>query len=198
MRRMSQVRVALSVALAAVAMGCGPSGDDYVPPEAPASSSAARRPSQEEAEDSVESRVAAMMETNERAIPNADMRDPFMQPRPQRGPAGMRGPRDVQGPDCNIEAEPLGKTELEDLTVIGLVTGTALPRAMFRMPGTAQAVIVTEGALAGPDCSNRLIDIRDNEVVFEQVTMSEQDRSITTLQLNESRVASRFIQIVTE
>ena len=75
--------------------------------------------------------------------------------------------------------------------MMALVTGTPLPRAMFvTRSGSLKAEIVTEGALAGPTCSNQLVEIRDNEVVFEQQTSGGTAPVRTVLQLNENRVSA--------
>lgn len=193
MRRMTLLRL-LPAAIALSALGACGEDEEYVPPPPPAPR---QQPADDEGEPSVQSRVAAMMEVNDRATFGVETRDPFTQPRPNVDrPLGIEGSR--IGPDCNVELDPLGKTELGDIDVMGLVTGTALPRAMFLIPGSRQAIIVTEGALAGPDCSNRLVDIRDNQVVFEQITMGDEERVETILELNQSRISTRYIQIENE
>lgn len=201
MRRMISPR-ALAALIAAVAasgtlVACGDGGDDYVPPPPPEPSAPASANDGDD-EESIESRVAAMMETNDRASFGVDTRDPFTQPRPTRGdgPIGPRTPLDRN--ECDLSVHPLGKTELEQMEIMGLVTGTALPRAMILAPGSEQAIIVTEGALAGPDCTNRLVDIRDNQIVFEQITMGDEERVETILELNDRRLPTRFIEIENE
>lgn len=187
-------RLTLIAAATGALVACGPETEEYVPPPAPTRPASTADDGPEE---TVEDRVAAMIDTDERTNFGVETRDPFQQPRPQRGDAiGDEG----GGPEreCDVNAEPLGMTALEDLEVMGLITGTALPRAMFLAGGDAQAIIVTEGALAGPDCTNRLIDIRDNQVVFEQQTMEESGRVETVLEMNEARIAPRFIQIDSE
>lgn len=197
MRRVIPFALLATLALAGPSSGCGNGDDNYVPPPAP-SRPAARAQERAEPESSVQSRVAALVEANERALPQADMRDPFMQPMPERGLNRLAGAGAQVAPDCDTEQHPLGKTTLENLYLMGLVTGTPVPRAMFSIPSSNQAVIVTEGALAGPDCSNRLTDIRDNEAVFEQVTMNEAERSRTVITLRDQRIPQRFLEIETE
>jgi Tfp pilus assembly protein PilP len=113
-------------------------------------------------------------------------RDPFTPPvrEASQGP----GPTELPTPDCDIELDPLGETEVARLTLVGLITGTPVARAMFTIPGSSQAIFVTEGAKIGPTCSNRIVDIRDNEVVIEQMTTIEEDRTETILTLNEERI----------
>jgi Tfp pilus assembly protein PilP len=94
----------------------------------------------------------------------------------------------VIAPDCDLEIDPLGETSLSQLTLQGLMTGTPVPRAMFTAPSQPQAVFVTEGAKVGPRCGYRLIDIRDNEVVFEELTSVEEVRTQTVLTLNANRI----------
>lgn len=186
-------RLTLIAAATGALVACGPETEEYVPPPAPTRPAATADDAPEE---TVEDRVAAMIDTDERTNFGVETRDPFQQPRPQRAAGDGGTIEDTR--ECDVDAEPLGMTELEDLEVMGLITGTALPRAMFLAGGDAQAIIVTEGALAGPDCTNRLIDIRDNQVVFEQQTMEESGRVETVLEMNEARIAPRFIQIDSE
>lgn len=201
MRRVNLLKALVTLfavgTVAGAVAACGGDDNEYEPPPPPAPTQNTASNDRDEEEESVESRVAAMMETNDRATFGIETRDPFTQPRPTVDRPLGDGPRQV-GPDCDTNVDPLGKTELESLEIMGLVTGTALPRAMFLTPGSRQAVIVTEGALAGPDCTNRLVDIRDNQVVFEQITMGEEDRVETVLELNEHRISTRFIQIENE
>lgn len=118
----------------------------------------------------------------------ATSRDPFTPPPPRvEGPTG-NGNQPVIAPDCDLEIDPLGETPLSRLTLQGLMTGTPVPRAMFTTPSLPQAVFVTEGAKVGPRCGYRLIDIRDNEVVFEEMTSVEEVRTQTVLTLNANRI----------
>lgn len=113
-------------------------------------------------------------------------RDPFTPP--VREAAEVSGNIETITPDCDIELDPLGETEVARLNLVGLITGTPVARAMFTIPGSSQAIFVTEGAKIGPSCSNRIVDIRDNEVVIEQMTSIEEDRTQTILTLNEERI----------
>ncbi len=113
-------------------------------------------------------------------------RDPFTPP--VREAAEVSGNIETITPDCDVEMDPLGETEIARLNLIGLITGTPVARAMFTIPGGNQAIFVTEGAKVGPSCSNRIVDIRDNEVVIEQMTSIEEDRTQTILTLNEERI----------
>jgi Tfp pilus assembly protein PilP len=117
-------------------------------------------------------------------------RDPFTPP--QRDEAEVQGAAEI-APDCDLELDPLGETNINQLTLLGILTGTAVPRAMFLVPGTRQALFVTEGARVGPRCSFRVVDIRDNEVVFEQLTSIESERQQSILTLHQERVAAEII-----
>ena len=66
---------------------------------------------------------------------------------------------------------------------------------MFTANMDSQAVIVSEGAKIGPDCTNRITDIRDNEVVVTQMSFNEAERVETVLILNEERLAAEIIDI---
>lgn len=76
-------------------------------------------------------------------------------------------------PECNVDNDPLGMTNYRALRLIGLVTGTTVPRAMFIAPGSPQAIILSEGALVGPNCNFRLQEIRDNEVHLLRIAGGE-------------------------
>lgn len=91
-------------------------------------------------------------------------RDPFTPP--QKKVAQLATAESAT--DCDLVREPLGATPVDRLSLIGLVTGTAAPRAMFRASGEGQAVIVREGAKIGPQCAAVISAIRDNEVVILQ------------------------------
>jgi hypothetical protein len=52
--------------------------------------------------------------------------------------------------------------------------------------------------LVGPNCTNRITNIRDNEVVIEPRTVGETQASPIILVLNDDRLAQRFIQIEDE
>lgn len=189
-RRVNPIAFAL-IALAA----CGGGDDNRM--EMPAAPPApAPTPTAAEEEETVETRISAMMATNERATFSVDTRDPFHAPRPDVVDLGIEG---GGAPiDCILADQPLGQTEVDDLELIGLITGTSVPRAMFVAEGGSQATMVTEGSLVGPNCTNRITNIRDNEVVIEPRTMGETQSSPIILVLNDDRLAQRFIQIEDE
>jgi Tfp pilus assembly protein PilP len=178
------------VALAA----CGGGDDDRM--EMPAPPPAAAPAAAVEEEETVETRISAMMATNERATFSVDTRDPFSPPRPDV--VDINGPSGGPEIDCILADQPLGQTPVEELELIGLITGTSVPRAMFVSDGTRQAIMVTEGSLVGPNCTNRITNIRDNEVVIEPRTVGETQASPIILVLNDDRLAQRFIQIEDE
>lgn len=96
-------------------------------------------------------------------------RDPFVNPIVA---AADIVSRDHLGVDCNPETDPLGMIRsVESLTLAGLVTGVATPRAMFHHEN--RDYVVTEGARLGPRCSWRISEIRNNEIVLEPVGLEE-------------------------
>jgi Tfp pilus assembly protein PilP len=175
---------------------CGGGEDDRsaLPPAPPPAEVEAEAVDEEE---TIETRVAAMMATNDRATFAVDTRDPFSPPHPEvtAGGGGEGGDLVV---DCFIMDQPLGQTAVDDLELIGLITGTAVPRAMFTSLGNRQAIMVSEGHLVGPNCTNRITNIRDNEVVIEPRTVGETASSPIILALNDERLSRRFIQIEDE
>lgn len=188
--RRQLTRVALVGAFAVSAAACGSDREESapLPPPRPA---AAQQAAAEPAPDPAENAVEAMVDDIDRQAFTYESRDPFMPKRPERGDYGDPNPVEVR--ECDLEMHPLGNTELSDLSMMALVTGTPLPRAMFvHRAGGLRAEIVTEGALAGPDCSNELVEIRDNEVVFEQKTSGGTAPVRSVLQLNEDRVTAQI------
>ncbi len=184
----------LSFALLALA-ACGGGDDDRMEMPAPPPAAAPAAEAAEE-EETVETRISAMMATNERATFSVDTRDPFSPPRPE---VVNDGPNpDGPGIDCDLATHPLGQTDVASLELMGLITGTPVPRAMFTETGSRQAVMVTEGSMIGPNCTNRITNIRDNEVVIEPRTVGETQTSEIVLILNDDRLAQRFIQIEDE
>ena len=95
-----------------------------------------------------------------------EARDPFMRPVEQIDPiAAATSAIVIDIPDCELEQHPLGETLPQDLTPIALITGTAIPRAMFRTSDEPQAIIVSEGSRLGPSCTSEIREIRENEVI---------------------------------
>jgi hypothetical protein len=79
--------------------------------------------------------------------------------------------------------------------VMGIITGTPVPRAMIVARSNPQAFIVNEGAFAGSasggGCSQELVAIRDNELVFETRTNDPNMAPIVTvLQMEADRVTA--------
>lgn len=122
-------------------------------------------------------------------------RDPFTPPRPEQRATGGSGP-DLTI-ECDLSEDPLGEHEVEDLALIGLITGTAVPRAMFASNSmNRRAIIVTEGARVGPNCSQFISDIRDNEIIVTQRSAGgDEMRTETSVMLNTERVEAEFIPL---
>jgi Tfp pilus assembly protein PilP len=87
--------------------------------------------------------------------PGQVRRDPFVFEPPKRQVGEGDGSEDRV-------KEPLESFELSTLTLVGIVTGSAVPTAMFK-DGTAFGHIAKEGDRIGRD-GGRITDIRDNEV----------------------------------
>lgn len=100
-----------------------------------------------------------------RVFDESNSRDPFQYPVDDTpiAPIGVTDSAEILR-ECDLEEHPLGQTDYQDLTVTGLLTGTAVPRAMIRLSSNPQALFVEEGAQVGPNCALRVSDIRDNEI----------------------------------
>lgn len=185
-------RAALGATLVSGALvACGGTNDS--PPPPPPARPAVAAAQAQAAAPSADNSVQAMVAEIERSAFTVESRDPFMPPRPEaRSVEGSDANLDIR--PCDLEEHPLGNTDLRDLTLLGLITGTPLPRALFVPRGGAvQGVIVTEGTYAGPNCEQELTTIRDNEVVFEQRTTGDTGRATTVITLNEERVAAEIL-----
>ncbi len=190
MRRVTR-HCPVAAAIVLMLVACG---DDVERVEAPAPAPAAASAAAPAAAAPAENRVQAMINEIDRQAFTPESRDPFSPPRPTRS-GGPNPTPDAVVPDCNIDDDPLGETDLSELALMALITGTPVPRAMFTANRDSQAVIVSEGAKIGPDCTNRITDIRDNEVVVTQMSFNEAERVETVLILNEERLAAEIIDI---
>lgn len=90
--------------------------------------------------------------------------------------------------DCDADSDPIGMVTAQSLRVLGLLTGTAVPKALVLAGNDAQAHIVTEGTRVGPRCSNRIVEIRDNEVVIAPFGADDDERRRIILVLSEQPV----------
>jgi len=114
-------------------------------------------------------------------------RDPFMAPVREEYVVG--GTSSVPERECDLELHPLGMTTVNELRLIGLVTGTSMPRAMFLVAGRDQrAMFAHEGDLIGPQCSQQITQIRDNEVIVTQLSDVESERVQTPILLHANPV----------
>lgn len=182
---------AAALAMSAL-VGCGGGTNDSAPTPLPARPAAQPTPANTAAA-APDNTVQAMVAEIERSAFTVEARDPFMPPRPNIRTNTETGDGRLVVRPCDTEEHPLGQTSLDRLTLLGLVTGTPLPRAMFRAGDRDQGIIVTEGTFAGPDCEQELVQIRDNEVVFEQRTTGDTARATTVITLNEERVAAEIL-----
>jgi hypothetical protein len=117
-------------------------------------------------------------------------RDPFTPPEVQ---VAEESDPVVIRPECNLEIDPLGMTALTSVKLIGLLTGTPVPRAIFSMSGQNEAIFVSEGAKIGPDCSFQIVEIQENAVVVEQLTDVEEQRTQTTIPLNPEGIEATVV-----
>jgi Tfp pilus assembly protein PilP len=117
-------------------------------------------------------------------------RDPFTPPEVQ---VAETTDETVIRPECNVEVDPLGLLELTSVKLIGLLTGTPVPRAIFSIVGQNEAVFVSEGAKLGPECSFQIVEIRENAVVLEQLTDVEEQRAQTTIPLNPEGIEATVV-----
>jgi Tfp pilus assembly protein PilP len=140
--------------------GCGDDASNAPPEEA-----AASKPANEKSDAKAAAPEGSkLMNDIDRHVFTDLSRDPFTPPQKKV----LQAPGAASVADCDLIREPLGGTPVERLSLIGLVTGTAAPRAMFRAFGEGQAIIVREGAKIGPHCTAVISAIRDNEVVILQ------------------------------
>ena len=156
----------------------GACGDDES--NAPPEEAAAAKPADKKADAKAAAPATSkLMNDIDRHVFTDLSRDPFTPP--QKKTIQTAGASAVA--DCDLIREPLGSTPVERLSLIGLVTGTAAPRAMFRASGEGQAIIVREGAKIGPQCTAVISAIRDNEVVILQdgALPSEQIETVIVL-----------------
>ena len=138
------------------------------------------------------SRIGGLASEIDRTVFAEDSRDPFTAPTIEV----KTGPTDGQQTqsDCDLTKEPLGNFQPNQLKLIGLITGTAAPRAMFLASAGTQAIIAQEGAKVGPRCSSEITDIRDNEVVIQQASALEEERVETVIVLTDRQLAGVLIE----
>jgi hypothetical protein len=188
----SRARLATALVAVAFVVACGSGEDIEVITEMPMpnrDSAAAEEPAPAAAGEEAPVETGSSRTEIVRNEFTANARDPFTPPPPQQLAAG--GAELVDEIECDIAAEPLGMTEVNNLRLIGLVTGTAVPRAMFsNTDAQGRAIIVAEGAKVGPRCSSFISDIRDNQIVVTQRTADADSRTETVIQLTTARVAA--------
>lgn len=177
-RARSWLPVQLMVVLALVLIGC----DTPEPPTLRAPSERARP-----AAEPTEAQAPPAISDIERHRFARTARDPFAMPLIE---AAVGGDRTFEA-DCDAESDPLGFTEASRIRLLGLITGTATPRALV-LAGSPQAIIATEGMRVGPRCSQRIIEIRDNEVVIGPFGADDDERRRTILVLSQQQVEAQI------
>ncbi|TVR01464.1 MAG: hypothetical protein EA398_09630 [Deltaproteobacteria bacterium] len=164
----------LSVLLLATLWGCGSPTFDPGPPPAPRDRGTVELD---------ESEPPTLVDI-ERHQFSRTARDPFSPPFLTEAGPGLDRAVEM---DCDPATNPLGLFEARQLRLLGLITGTPVPRALIVPPGTSQAIIATEGARIGPRCTRRIEVIRDNEVVISTFG-DEDDRRRVILVLSEQPI----------
>ncbi len=173
-------RLALLALLLPLLGGCGDDASNE-----PAEEAAAAKPADKKAAAKAAAPEASkLMNDIDRHVFTDLSRDPFTPP--QKKTIQTAGASAVA--DCDLIREPLGGTPVDRLSLIGLVTGTAAPRAMFRAFGEGQAIIVREGAKIGPQCTAVISAIRDNEVVILQDGALPGEQIETVIVLTDSAI----------
>lgn len=178
--------LALASVVTVVLAACGDDGDGegmQLPPPRVAEQVA------EAAAPAAAAQTSLINEIDRREFPPGS-RDPFTPPEVQ---VAETTDEDVIRPECNVEVDPLGMLDLTAVKLIGLLTGTPVPRAIFSMVGQNEAVFVSEGAKLGPVCSFQIVEIRENAVVLEQLTDVEEQRAQTTIPLNPEGIEATVV-----
>jgi len=113
-----------------------------------------------------------------------DIRDPFMRYFPAEAEVV-----DINAPVRPIEAEqqdmgPLANYTLDQLELVGIISRTAEPQAMFRIPVSGQNVFARIDDRIGPNGTGRISDIQPNRVVvtYETILLTgEQAQTVEVL-----------------
>lgn len=183
-----------TLALATALLGaCGGGEDVQVITEMPINrdqAPAEEAPAEAEAEE--EETGSARTEIVRQEFSNS-ARDPFTPPQPADVPTNDATTDEVT---CDVAVDPLGMTDINQLRLVALITGTPVPRAMFsNTDAQGRAIIVAEGAKIGPRCSSFISDIRDNQIVVTQRKADADARVETVIQLNTARVEAEITTI---
>jgi len=181
----------LGLCLGLVLPACGEDNTDTAPAPPPPRPAAQQAAAIGEPEPREASAAEEMFGQLERPVNTAGARDPFTPPRPEADGTLIAG-----GPtqrECDLEANPIGDVPLNQISVMGIITGTPVPRAMVVARSNPQAFIINEGAFAGSSsgagCTQELVAIRDNELVFETRTNDPNMAPVqTVLQMEADRV----------
>lgn len=191
-RRAPVMRLVLALGGLAVATACGGGEDIQVITEMPtpnrdSAQLAEAATTADEPEETGSSRTEIV-----RTEFTTGSRDPFTAPRVQTTAGGGVAIDEIE---CDTALEPLGETDVNSLRLIGLVTGTAVPRAMFaNLDARGRAIIVSEGAKIGPRCSSFISEIRDNQIVVTQRSADAETRTETIIQLNRISVTAEVTE----
>lgn len=104
--------------------------------------------------------------------PDNNRRNPFMPPM-EHILAAITVGGDVVGPSGEQKKDPLERFPLNQLSLIGIISEVAVPKAMFVDPD-GFGHMVKKGDKIG-DQKGRVVDIRDNEVEIEEVSGEGED-----------------------
>ena len=175
------IKLALAIACASTVvvagLGCG-GGDDERMMSLPTPSPEVAQPTQQTEQQvttpgGVSAPTGVVVDVPRREFAET-ARSPFDPPSIAEGATGMvqtQGSIDA----CSDTLEhPLGQIPPDQLQLLALITGTAVPRAMFVTRGEPTGIIIGEGARIGPDCQWVVDQIRDNEVLIHTRQMGDE------------------------
>lgn len=123
--------------------------------------------------------------------PDNNRRNPFLPPMDTILPAISSGSLTSSGTGVGEKKEPLERFPLNQLSLIGIISEVAVPKAMFVDPD-GFGHMVKKGDKVG-DQKGRIVDIRDNEVEIVEVSGSSEDlvsKRVRTVRLRSTELKS--------
>ncbi|MBN1944129.1 MAG: pilus assembly protein PilP [Bradymonadales bacterium] len=171
------------------AMACG-GGEDVVQGMPPSGS---RRPAQAATTSLATSATSAPAEQSRRGITQlqfeGEVRDPFLRYFPDESEIVQLNLQVQPLEQAEESLGPLANYSLEQLQLVGIISRTAEPRAMFRIPQSSQMVFARVDDRVGPNGTGRISDIQPNRVVvtYENIMLSEDQAQTVELMLRDPR-----------